>query len=312
MKFKRLFAFTGLSLAGMHFINKYTEKNAQLFSDKEKAAVYTFSWTYGDVAYSKSGIGSPVLLLHDLAAGSSSYEWNQIISELSLFHTVYTIDLLGCGNSDKPNLTYTNFVYVKLIADFITEVIAAPCTLISSGLASEIAINVPLQKNDLITKLIFINPTQADRFLDITYKERILSTLLQLPVIGTFISNYYNSRKHFEELFYQDYFFDSYKIKNEYVDHYYASYHNGVATSKALFSSILCHYTYTNVPYALTKLTIPLSVILGEAISDYDERIATYQEYSSVDFVSIPSTKLLPHLEAPKETLDALLSFIKD
>lgn len=71
----------------------------------------------------KKGSGSPVLLIHDMLPGACGYEWNRIEEELAMEHTVYTIDLLGCGRSEKPGMTYTNFVYVQVICDFIRNVI---------------------------------------------------------------------------------------------------------------------------------------------------------------------------------------------
>ena len=65
----------------------------------------------------KKGTGSPILLIHDALPGASGYEWSKIEDELAVDHTVYTVDLLGCGRSDKPSITYTNFVYVQMICD---------------------------------------------------------------------------------------------------------------------------------------------------------------------------------------------------
>ena len=48
-------------------------------------------------------------------------------------NTVYTLDLLGCGKSDKPNFTYTNFLYVQLVTDFINNVIGEKADVIVTG-----------------------------------------------------------------------------------------------------------------------------------------------------------------------------------
>ncbi len=71
----------------------------------------------------KKGSGSPVLLIHDLNHYSSSMEWDKVIGTLSKEHTVYMIDLLGCGKSDKPAITYTCYLYVQLLTDFIRDII---------------------------------------------------------------------------------------------------------------------------------------------------------------------------------------------
>ena len=77
--------------------------------------------TIGDLAAlhtGKTGSGSPVLLVHNFDVCSSMHEWNNIEAELAKTNTVYSIDLLGCGCSERPILTYTNFLYVQLINDF--------------------------------------------------------------------------------------------------------------------------------------------------------------------------------------------------
>ena len=63
------------------------------------------------------------LLIHDLTPSSSAYEWSKMIDELAESHTVYALDLLGCGRSDKPSITYANYLYVQLITDFAKQVI---------------------------------------------------------------------------------------------------------------------------------------------------------------------------------------------
>ena len=49
----------------------------------------------------KFGSGKPLLLIHDLDPSSSAYEWNQLEQQLAKDFTVYSIDLPGCGRSDK-------------------------------------------------------------------------------------------------------------------------------------------------------------------------------------------------------------------
>ena len=83
----------------------------------------------------KKGTGTPMLLLHDLHCASSGREWQYIEDTLAKDHTVYTLDLLGCGRSDKPAITYTNFLYVQLIVTFIKQVIGCPTDVIASGLS---------------------------------------------------------------------------------------------------------------------------------------------------------------------------------
>ena len=90
-------------------------------------------WKHGRIYYTKTGSGAPLLLIHDLHPASSSYEWSRMMKKLEKTNTVYTIDLLGCGRSDKPNITYTNYLYVQLMNEFISNVINEKTDVIATG-----------------------------------------------------------------------------------------------------------------------------------------------------------------------------------
>ena len=120
---KNLVLFSGLTAAAMAGINQYifmsaVSKNA-LSTDHD---LY-YDWKLGKIYFTKEGTGNPLLLIHELDSMSCDFEWKKIRKKLSKNHTVYTIDLLGCGRSEKPNFTYTNFLYVQLITDFIKNII---------------------------------------------------------------------------------------------------------------------------------------------------------------------------------------------
>lgn len=93
--FIKLLTATGfaLFLANKYIDNKSNNKN------KVHSTGEFFNYKYGEVYYNKFGSGDPILLIHDLNAMSSSYEWEEIIDDLSENHTVYTIDLLGCPSN---------------------------------------------------------------------------------------------------------------------------------------------------------------------------------------------------------------------
>ncbi|MBQ0000712.1 MAG: alpha/beta hydrolase, partial [Clostridiales bacterium] len=94
-KFLKFAAFTA---ATMIIINEYITTKTELLDRLDKNDDgQTYKWRYGNIYYTKTGIGSPILLLHDLTPGSSAEEWKSTIETLSETHTVYAIDLLGCG-----------------------------------------------------------------------------------------------------------------------------------------------------------------------------------------------------------------------
>ena len=69
----------------------------------------------------KEELNSTILPLEFI--GLSNYEYHNLIDVLSKKYEVYSLDLLGYGLSDKPNMTYTNYLYVELLTDFIKNII---------------------------------------------------------------------------------------------------------------------------------------------------------------------------------------------
>lgn len=109
-KLVTLSVLTTMSGAAIYFLNKTLDTAAVRKNLLASAEKEIFSWQFGDIFYTKKGTGTPMLLLHDLHCASSGREWQYIEDTLAKDHTVYTLDLLGCGRSDKPAITYTNFL----------------------------------------------------------------------------------------------------------------------------------------------------------------------------------------------------------
>ncbi|KAK3138744.1 hypothetical protein QOZ80_5AG0372880 [Eleusine coracana subsp. coracana] len=95
------------------------------------------SWTWRGmrVNYLVRGRGPPVLLVHGF--GASVAHWRRNIGVLSESYTVYAIDLLGFGASDKPpGFAYTMETWAQLILDFLDEVVKRPTVLVGNSVGS--------------------------------------------------------------------------------------------------------------------------------------------------------------------------------
>ena len=78
---------------------KATSKN--LLSDQEGIC---YKWRFGNIHYTKTGSGKPLLLIHDLNAASSGYEWSRIIPLLKEQHTIYSIDPVSYTHLTLPTI----------------------------------------------------------------------------------------------------------------------------------------------------------------------------------------------------------------
>ena len=104
-KLKTFFTFASFVGTGIYLTNKFCYSISLKRNLLQQSEVEYFDWRFGKIAYTQTGSGSPLLLVHNLLPGSSSYEFHKIKDQLAEQHTVYCIDLPGYGLSDKPNLT---------------------------------------------------------------------------------------------------------------------------------------------------------------------------------------------------------------
>lgn len=261
-----------------------------------------FPWRLGTIHYTKAGSGKPVLLIHDLNAAASGVEWSQITKELQKNHTVYTIDLLGCGRSEKPIMTYTNYLYVQLLSDFIKSEIGHRTDVIVSGGAAALAVMACNSEPDLFDRLLLVNP---DSLLDCSQipgkRAKTYKFILDLPVIGTLLYHISASRQALTEEFVTEYFYNPYSFSRILIDKYYEAAHMG-ESPKSVYASIQCHYTKCNIVNALKKIDNSICILGGSEKKHIREVIEEYQRHNpSIESSLIHNTKALPHLESPEE-----------
>ncbi|XP_024014717.1 uncharacterized protein LOC18022825 isoform X1 [Eutrema salsugineum] len=81
------------------------------------------------------------------------------INALSKNHTVYAIDLLGFGDSEKPpGFSYTMESWAELILNFLEEVVQKPTILIGNSVGSlACVIAASESKQDLVKGLVLLN-----------------------------------------------------------------------------------------------------------------------------------------------------------
>ncbi|KAF8061875.1 hypothetical protein N665_1205s0001, partial [Sinapis alba] len=98
-----------------------------------------------------------VLLVHGF--GASIPHWRRNINALSKHHTVYAIDLLGFGASEKPpGFSYTMESWAELILNFLEEVVQKPTVLIGNSVGSlACVIAASESQRDLVKGLVLLN-----------------------------------------------------------------------------------------------------------------------------------------------------------
>lgn len=309
---KIIAALTGTTLVTLHVINRITTSLATAKQLLQKRKNNYYSWRFGQIHYTKKGSGKPVLLIHDLTAGSNGYEFYKIENELCRSHEVYTIDLLGYGLSDQPNITYTNFLYVELIIDFIKSVIGKKTDIVTSGDSSSIAIMTCQMNSEIIGQLILINPQDIRQTKLIpNRKSKMLKFMIELPVIGTFLYNVFYNKKNMTNLFLNDYYLSAGKIKQTDIDTYSESAHYKNASAKYAIASYLGRYTNIDISNALSKIDLSISILSGMEKQNAGAITEQYLKCNrAIEHYYIEETKKLPHMENPEKTLKIINMFL--
>lgn len=292
---------TTLAAITMHIINKIINYIATIDNLLKNSEENYYEWRFGNIHYKKSGSGQPILLIHDLNTYSSTNEWNKVIKYLSKTNTVYAIDLLGCGLSEKPNLTYTNYLYVQLVTDFIKHIIDEKSNIVVTGTSSSFVLMACANNKEMIDKIILVNPESIVELAKIpTKRTKILKFIINLPIVGTLVYNIIGTRKRIENLFINKYFYDPMKIEDSLINTYYESMHVGNANSKYLFSSIKGRYTNMNILHCLPNINNSIYILTGKALRDGELVAEQYKNYvPSIEIIPISKTKYLPQLEYP-------------
>ena len=298
-KIRSLLLFNTIAISSMYLANRYFSARAVKKSLLGVGEYYR--WKFGDIYYRKLGSGKPILLIHDLNNFSSGYEWNQLELKLCKNHTVYTIDLLGCGRSDKPAITYTSYLYVQLLSDFIQTVIGEKTDVAATGRSAAIVTMIPLFHPEMINHIIMLNPISLAKLEQIPERRsELIRFLINIPVIGTSIYMIKSCRQNVEYILTEKCIFNPFLLQQKSVDAYHEAAHRGYGKGKYLMASIDGFYLTVNIRNALKKIEQPITILYGNKAENGREIAESYAFYQpSISVKPIPDTKLLSQLENP-------------
>lgn len=311
-KLATVIVLSGSSTAAMHVINRVHTSMCTAKSLLRNSENRYYEWRFGKVRYQKKGSGSPLLLVHDLTAGSSNYEYHRLINNLTENHEIYSLDLLGYGLSDKPSMTYTANLYEQLVSDFIMNVIKKKTSVVVTGESAPFVIMACHNNPDIFNKLICINPQNLYLQNQIPSKQtQLMKFFLETPILGTFTYHVLTNRIMLEKQFQNQYFGRLDEIRDKYIANYLEAAYSGGYNSKHAFASYVGKYMNLNILRELKNINNSILMIGGEKEKDIKTTIENYKYYNpAIEEVYIPDTKHLPQLEAPDEMLEQIKVFL--
>ncbi|MEB3278928.1 MAG: alpha/beta fold hydrolase [Lyngbya sp.] len=132
---------------------------------------------------------SPMIFLHGF--GASIGHWRYSLQEFSQSHTVYALDLLGFGASQKAIASYDTSVWADLVHDFWLTFIGEPAILLGNSVGSLVALVAAAQYPDMAKGVVAISlpdpvaQTEAVPGWMLPIVEAIQNTVASPPVLRT-------------------------------------------------------------------------------------------------------------------------------
>jgi pimeloyl-ACP methyl ester carboxylesterase len=290
-------AIIGAAAAYNAFARKGVDKLTNLIGGEEGG----FEWRGHRIAFTRRGSGPPILLLHGIHAAAWSYEWHDNADYLARGNTVYTIDLLGFGRSDRPAIRYSARLYISLISDFVHQVIGEPCVLAATSLSGAYAIVLGARDPGRFPAIALIAPTGLVRLNKPSGVGGEAGRLaVDAPIVGTAMFNSLVSRRSIRYWLERTYSDDSI-VTDDLVDIYYwTSHQRGARHAPAAFISGNLNI---DVRQALRRLTQPTLLIWGEegSIAPIEEFRGFRSVKPDIELAVLTPAGDLPHDERPDD-----------
>jgi pimeloyl-ACP methyl ester carboxylesterase len=130
------------------------------------------------IRYNVAGGGPAVVLVHGWL--SSSRLWEQLAGRLAQRFTVYTLDLSGFGESDKPLAGYGVRNGSRLLYAFCAHFGLTRANIIGHDLGGAMAVKLAADHPDMVGRLVIVSSPADEDQIDVP----TLLWLATLPVVG--------------------------------------------------------------------------------------------------------------------------------
>ena len=106
------------------------------------------------IHYSTQGKGKPVVFIHGVP--TSSFIWRNVMPRIASCHQCIALDLIGMGQSDKPDIDYTIQDHIDYFTGFIDALGLSSFDLVMHGWGSIIGFEYARAHPEKINSLAFI------------------------------------------------------------------------------------------------------------------------------------------------------------
>lgn len=113
---------------------------------------------YSINVYHKQGeTNEKLVFLHGGGLDNAMLSWKEVIELMESEYDIYAVDMLGYGNSSKPDIVYSIPMYTELIYDVLRQLNIERTHLVGLSLGGGVALAVSLKYPQKVDKLVLVD-----------------------------------------------------------------------------------------------------------------------------------------------------------
>jgi pimeloyl-ACP methyl ester carboxylesterase len=270
-----------------------------------------YAWPMGHIYYQERGMGQPLVMIHGIGAGESSYEWRHNFDALSEQFHVYAFDLPGFGKSARRDVNYTSDLYVLAIMDFLRDVVKQPAYVMTSSLSGAYAVKLAAMRPELIERLVLVCPTGLETLNSrMPVVSQAAYGLFSLPAIGASVYNGIASYASIEAYMRENLYVDPTRVTPALVEHYYQSAHQQGA--QYTLRSFLAGLLNCDINADYPRLEQQIMIVWGRhaRMTPVENAQQFLKQNPNTRLRVFENSGLLPHDEERDDFNDAVAMFL--
>lgn len=257
------------------------------------------------MAYHRQGAGDTILLVHGIT--TYAFIWREIVSVLSNHYDVISVDLIGCGDSDKPlNISYAikdHAEYLKLFTDQLgIDRFHFVGHDLGGGIGQIFAVSYP----EMLRSLTLINSVAYD-FWPVQPITAMRTPIVRQLMMSTFDLGAFR-------LIVQHGIYHKGRVTDELMALFNAPMQISEGRKAFLhFARCLDNHNLTDIEQQLRQLDMPVLIVRGDADSFLSPAIAEklHSEITDSRLERIATAGHFIQIDEPEWLSQQILSFVR-
>jgi len=268
------------------------------------------STSHGEIVYHISGSGDPLVFLHGIYLGASSYEWSKVYPHFTLGHEVIVPDLVGFGESERPGVPMDATDYAESLAEFLLETCPGrKPVIVASGLTAGIALLLASRHPERISRVVALLPTGLKE--SGKWRAAGMVALVGLPGLNRFVYQNYLSRPPFIRGWLSRFALGDASRVNEEMVRVLSTCARQAGAEHAIFGFLRGRLAF-DIESRLGRVPHPVTILWPDKATGFpiEKGLEIAKKLANVRMMQVPDCGILAALEAPERITELLTSEI--